>query len=138
MAVACDVRPAVLEQQHQWISGNHVVQPVLPAFQAEAVADLKGQLWLPIEARLAIRLSGDERLTTAKYYYLAMAGYFGDSQTQGTLPPGTALNAEIATTGLAVISTFRLSRARTTTDLAVILSSELPLKQIVATCMAAE
>jgi hypothetical protein len=80
---------------------------------------------------------GAEGLPQAEYYYLIRVGYVG-SAPAGTIPVGISIGTDVDVEGTAYVSSFGLSRSRTTSEFAAILASSRHLTRVISTCGAAE
>lgn len=123
--------------ERQWLSGYHAVTPVLQPRQSEMLQRLGSRSIEEIDLSTARTIAVNRSVPPGKRYYLARAGYIGDGK-RGEIPGGLSLSVDVDVQGIAYVASYRLTRARGTSELAVVLTSDASLRQVVSRCGAAE
>lgn len=129
--------PSPMHAEH-WLSGEYLVKQVVIDAQDEMMARLKGRPFKRIDLPLAKSASGTNDLSPGRYYYLAKATYVGGKAKSNSIPRGISLSVDVSTRGLAYVTSYRLTSEHGSSELAVVLISQTPLKGVVPVCGAAE
>lgn len=121
----------------EWLKGKYSAEQVATDRQRAMFALLKNQTFLKVTPSVA-RAATKAELPEAKYFYVAKASIVGGGIRPDALPGGISVSVDVNKQGIAHITSFRLSTEQGTSEMAVILASETPIKGVVAICGAAQ
>lgn len=136
ISAACACASSVGDQQ--WLSGDHKVIPVVRELQSEMIRRLDDLSFIPIEVSLARSATGDTTLPRTRHYYLAKVGYIGGGRDPRGYPRGISFSVDVNSSGVAYVTSYRLTHEQGSSEIAVVLVSQSPLTAVVSLCGAAE
>lgn len=126
-----------MSPRQKWLTGDYRVVPVATEHQAQVMEDVKRGAADEVNEVVAKTVTGNPNLPSTAHYYLVRVGYVGDAPS-GTVPIGVSMSVDVDTEGVAYVSSFVLSHARGTSEIAAILASPTPIKRVQSSCGAAE
>jgi hypothetical protein len=135
--VASPCVPMGTEPKYEAVAGNYKVVPVREALQTRFLRRLKGRGLVALTQGDALVAAGDNSLV-GRHFYLARAGYVAEPRATGVVPTGLQLSVDVDSKGVAYVTSYILSRQQGAAAIAVLVSSERPIKRVVAVCGAAE
>jgi hypothetical protein len=125
-------------KSQRWLTGNYQVKPVAVPLTENTEKRLARARLLSISADAARSMLGGTSPPVARYYYLGRVAYIGGKKHFTVAPPGLTLSIDESQDGVAYVTSFLLTKENGTSSLAVVLTSDVPLKGLVSLCSAAE
>jgi hypothetical protein len=122
---------------HKWQTGDYKLLPIAATRQAGTLKRLKRGAVKEVDEVSAAILTGDANLPRAAHYYIVRVGYVVEAARQ-PVPASLGMGVDVNTDGVAHVTSFVLSSGTATSELAALLISPTPIKQLISTCGAAE
>ena len=142
--VAAAAAPSCMQENtgktREWLVTAYRVLPAAEAQQAELQQHLAVGVLAPADASLTALATSDSAARAAEFHYLTKVAYIGVPENQYSLPSGVVLGVDVDTDSIAHIGTFVLASAeeRRTTEIAVVLAGDIPLKGVLSYCGGAQ
>lgn len=134
-ATLCSPTP---EADHTWLPGEFYAQAAPREFQAELIDKLENSSIIEIDNSAAEKFIKINNHHISKKYYIAKIGYFGNDRPPQSYPSGLSLSVDVDNNDIAYVTSYRLTSERSTSELVVVLTSQVELKGVVSICGAAE